>query len=91
MSMKEQLQLIADSKIIFATHGSGLANCAVLSKSSLIIEVCPKSFYTKTSKTKNQFHIISEIVECKYIYLMSNEDRSININNIKDIFDKYEI
>jgi hypothetical protein len=37
------------------------------------------------------FHLISEIVECKYIYLMSDEDRSININNIKDIFDKYEI
>ena len=90
MSVKEQLQLIADSKIIFATHGSGMANGSVLSKNSLIIEVCPRHYYTKKADTKKvHFHLLAEIVGCNYEYLMSNDDYSVNINDIENCLNKY--
>ena len=100
LGVREQLQLIADSQIVFATHGSGITNCTVLSKSALIIEVCPENFYIKNEKrpycnvplkyaSRNQFHILSEIVGCKYEYLMSNKDGSINIDDIKKCLNRY--
>lgn len=92
LSVKEQLQLFADSKIIFAVHGSGLANCVVLSKESLIIEVCPKDYYIKSAEiTKVHFHLLAEIVGCHYKYLMSNEDKSININSIKKCLSDFNL
>jgi capsular polysaccharide biosynthesis protein len=90
ITIKEQLQLIADSKIIFATHGSGIANCSVLSKNSLIIEVCPIHYYTnRKDTTKVHFHLLAEIVGCNYKYLMSNKDSSININDIEKCLSDY--
>ncbi len=90
MSVKEQLQLISDSKIVFATHGSGLANCSVLSKDSLMIEVCPRHYYTTMEDTtKVHFHLLAEIVGCNYEYLMSNDDYSLNVNDIENCLSKY--
>ena len=90
-NIKEQLQLIADSKIIFATHGSGLANCSVLSKNSLIIEVCPERYYIKNkNKPKVHFHLLASIVGCNYEYLMADNNFIININDIDNCLNKYE-
>ena len=84
LNIRAQLQLFSDTKIVIATHGSGIANCSVLSKESLLIEVCPKQYYIQKNITKVHFHLLSEIVGCKYKYFMTDINNNININLLKD-------
>ena len=59
-NITQQLQMIADSKIVFGSHGSGLVNCIALSPKSKLIEVCPKQYYLKKCATNYMVIIQAE-------------------------------
>ena len=86
------MKIIANSEIVFASHGSGLANCIALSNKATLIEVCPEKYYiNKCNSTKVHFHLLALTVGCKYEFIQSNNDYTLSLMTLKNKFQKMGI
>lgn len=94
-NITQQLQMIADSKIVFGSHGSGLVNCIALSPKSKLIEVCPKQYYLKKKITngrqehitKCHFHLLCLATGCQYQYIQSEPDYILPLTKLNELID----
>jgi capsular polysaccharide biosynthesis protein len=78
MSVKEQIELFANTSIIVAVHGAGLGNIKLVPKTAIIFELFPEYYHDSS------YRIQAKALGLKYYYMIGKSRIDDNDQPFKD-------